>query len=75
VLELGGSDPFIVLDSPDVAAVAALAMANVNTPSADGPELPFGGVGRSGFGRELGPTGMSEYANKRLVYTAVNAHA
>lgn len=50
-------------------------MANVNTPSGDGPELPFGGVGRSGFGRELGPTGMSEFANKRLVYTAVNPHA
>jgi succinate-semialdehyde dehydrogenase/glutarate-semialdehyde dehydrogenase len=50
-------------------------MANVNTPSGDGPELPFGGVGRSGFGRELGPTGMREFANKRLVCTAVNPHA
>ncbi|WP_194915835.1 NAD-dependent succinate-semialdehyde dehydrogenase [Catenulispora rubra] len=45
-------------------------MVSINSPSADGPELPFGGVKRSGFGRELGPAGMNEFANKRLVYTA-----
>ncbi|MGX9883285.1 NAD-dependent succinate-semialdehyde dehydrogenase [Streptomyces sp. NPDC002276] len=48
-------------------------MANINTPSMDGPELPFGGVRRSGFGRELGP-GISEFINKRLVCTAVRPH-
>ncbi|MFJ6728715.1 aldehyde dehydrogenase family protein [Streptomyces sp. NPDC091281] len=48
-------------------------MVNVNTPYGDGPELPFGGIKRSGFGRELGPTGMSEFVNKRLVHTAVDA--
>ncbi|HKU09726.1 MAG TPA: NAD-dependent succinate-semialdehyde dehydrogenase [Sinomonas sp.] len=45
-------------------------MANINTPAGEGPEIPFGGVKRSGFGRELGPLGMEEFVNKRLLYTA-----
>jgi succinate-semialdehyde dehydrogenase/glutarate-semialdehyde dehydrogenase len=45
-------------------------MANVNTPAGEGAELPFGGVKRSGFGRELGPLGMDEFVNKRLLYLA-----
>ena len=43
-------------------------MANVNTPAGEGAEIPFGGVKRSGFGRELGPLGMDEFVNKRLLY-------
>jgi succinate-semialdehyde dehydrogenase/glutarate-semialdehyde dehydrogenase len=43
-------------------------MTNVNIAAADGAEMPFGGIKRSGFGRELGPLGMEEFVNKRLFY-------
>ena len=45
-------------------------MANVNTPANEGQEVPFGGVKRSGFGRELGPLGMEEFVNKRMYFVA-----
>jgi succinate-semialdehyde dehydrogenase/glutarate-semialdehyde dehydrogenase len=45
-------------------------MSNVNTPAGEGAEVPFGGVKRSGFGRELGPLGMDEFVNKRMFYVA-----
>ncbi len=45
-------------------------MSNVNTPAGEGAEIPFGGVKRSGFGRELGPLGMDEFVNKRMFYVA-----
>jgi len=51
-----------------VAAQLEVGMANVNTPEASGPDLPFGGVKRSGFGRELGASGIEEFVNQRLFY-------
>jgi succinate-semialdehyde dehydrogenase/glutarate-semialdehyde dehydrogenase len=42
-------------------------MVYVNIVGADGPELPFGGTKRSGFGRELGRFGADEFVNKKLI--------
>jgi succinate-semialdehyde dehydrogenase/glutarate-semialdehyde dehydrogenase len=42
-------------------------MVYVNGVGADGAELPFGGVKRSGFGRELGRYGIEEFVNKKLI--------
>ncbi|MGN6503606.1 MAG: NAD-dependent succinate-semialdehyde dehydrogenase [Pseudolysinimonas sp.] len=39
----------------------------VNIVLADGAELPFGGVKRSGSGRELGRFGADEFVNKKLI--------
>jgi succinate-semialdehyde dehydrogenase/glutarate-semialdehyde dehydrogenase len=42
-------------------------MVYVNLVAADSPELPFGGVKRSGTGRELGVLAADEFVNKKLV--------
>ncbi|WP_340537055.1 NAD-dependent succinate-semialdehyde dehydrogenase [Nocardioides sp. GXZ039] len=59
--------------TPDVAQAERVAdqldvgMVFINGVDADGVELPFGGVKRSGFGRELGRYGMEEFVNKKLI--------
>lgn len=53
-----------------VAKQLNVGMATVNAVEAQGAELPFGGVKRSGFGRELGPLGMEEFVNKRMYFVA-----
>jgi succinate-semialdehyde dehydrogenase/glutarate-semialdehyde dehydrogenase len=42
-------------------------MVYVNVVGAEGAELPFGGVKRSGFGRELGRYGADEFVNKKMI--------
>ncbi|WP_144876188.1 NAD-dependent succinate-semialdehyde dehydrogenase [Microbacterium sp. 1.5R] len=68
---LGGS-----VFSSDAARAARIAsqldvgMTHVNIIAAEAAELPFGGVKRSGFGREMGPLGMDEFVNKRFSFVA-----
>ncbi|UUW91172.1 NAD-dependent succinate-semialdehyde dehydrogenase [Pimelobacter simplex] len=44
-------------------------MVFVNGVGLEGAELPFGGIKRSGFGRELGRFGMEEFVNKKMIRT------
>ena len=43
-------------------------MVFINVPEGSREYLPFGGVKRSGVGRELGPLAMDEFVNKQMVF-------
>ncbi|WP_426190575.1 NAD-dependent succinate-semialdehyde dehydrogenase [Massilia sp. DWR3-1-1] len=68
---LGGS-----MFTGDIARGKAMAarietgMVFINSSSTSQPQLPFGGVKRSGYGRELGDLGIMEFVNKKLMVVA-----
>ena len=45
-------------------------MSWINAGWASLPELPFGGIKNSGYGRELSSYGIDEFTNKHLIYEA-----
>ena len=69
-----GLGSYVFTTDPEQAARVAdrlnVGMVYVNIVMADAPELPFGGVKRSGTGRELGFLAADEFVNKKLIRTA-----
>jgi succinate-semialdehyde dehydrogenase/glutarate-semialdehyde dehydrogenase len=77
-IELANDSPFglgatvIASDLKRARAVAQRiesGMVWINHPTASAPNLPFGGVKRSGVGRELWRLGMQEFTNRKLIRT------
>ncbi|MFJ3899519.1 NAD-dependent succinate-semialdehyde dehydrogenase [Streptomyces sp. NPDC090083] len=68
-----GLGSYVFTTDPEQAARVAdrieAGMVFVNGVGAEGAELPFGGVKRSGFGRELGRLGIEEFTNRKLIRT------
>ncbi|MGT2932830.1 NAD-dependent succinate-semialdehyde dehydrogenase [Streptococcus catagoni] len=52
-----------------VAAQIETGMSFINSAWASLPELPFGGIKNSGYGRELSELGFTSFVNEHLVYT------
>lgn len=53
----------------EVAAQIETGMSFINSGWASLPELPFGGIKNSGYGRELSELGFTAFVNEHLVYT------
>lgn len=74
-IELANSSPYglgsiVISDDLERAERAGTAldvgMVFINGVGLDAPHLSFGGVKRSGFGRELGRLGIEEFVNKKI---------
>ncbi|GAA2134270.1 NAD-dependent succinate-semialdehyde dehydrogenase [Arthrobacter humicola] len=77
-IELANSSPYGLggsVFSADIARAKSVAdrldtgMVFINSTADSQEDLPFGGVKRSGVGRELARSGMEEFVNKKLIRT------
>ncbi len=59
-----------ILRGRNMASQIETGMVFINSQSDTAAELPFGGVKRSGYGRELSDLGLKEFANQKLVVVA-----
>ncbi len=70
-LHVVGLGSYVYTTDPEQATRVAdrieAGMVYVNLVLADEPGLPFGGIKRSGTGRELGLLAADEFVNKKLV--------
>jgi len=51
-----------------VASRIETGMVFINYPDISLPELPFGGIKRSGYGKELSSLGIEEFVNRKLIF-------
>ena len=74
-IELANSSPYglgsvIICDDLEraerVGTQLDVGMVFIGAAGLEGADVPFGGVKKSGYGRELGKVGMLEFANKKL---------
>jgi succinate-semialdehyde dehydrogenase / glutarate-semialdehyde dehydrogenase len=50
-----------------VASRMETGMVFINYPDVSAPDLPFGGIKRSGYGKELSSLGLEEFVNRKLI--------
>lgn len=74
-IELANNSPYglgsvVLCDDADraieVGSKLDVGMVFIGGAGLDAADVPFGGVKRSGFGRELGPLGIEEFVNKKI---------
>jgi succinate-semialdehyde dehydrogenase/glutarate-semialdehyde dehydrogenase len=65
---LGGSVYTVDIErGKQVASRIETGMVFINYPDVSAPDLPFGGIKRSGYGKELSSLGLKEFVNKKMI--------